>query len=159
MRGTTATNDELTGNFGSAPEDTSINDYRMDTLLAEKSLQAIFGVLQHYLPKADQGGVGPPDPRWVESSSATSLARFAAARGRASRRRSRMRFPWAADAAPVSGKPAPNSLCSATHRCSAFSVAHRRPFRKSPSIFLSQSAATSGDKIGAQRSFLIASSS
>jgi hypothetical protein len=48
VRGTTATSDELTGNFGSALEDTSIGDYRLDTLFAEKSLQAIFGVLQHY---------------------------------------------------------------------------------------------------------------
>jgi hypothetical protein len=47
VRGTTATNDELTGNFGSAPEDTSISDYRFVALFAAKSLKAIFRVLQH----------------------------------------------------------------------------------------------------------------
>jgi hypothetical protein len=52
VRGTTATNDELTGNFGSAPEDTSISDYGFLALFAEKSLKAIFGVLQHYPPNA-----------------------------------------------------------------------------------------------------------
>jgi hypothetical protein len=41
VQGTTATNDELTGNFGSAPEDTSISDYRFVALFAEKSLKAI----------------------------------------------------------------------------------------------------------------------
>jgi hypothetical protein len=46
--GTTATSDELTGNFGSVLEDTSIGDYRLVTPFAEKSLTAIFGVLQHY---------------------------------------------------------------------------------------------------------------
>ena len=40
--------DELTGNFGSALEDTSIGDYRLIALFAEKTLNAIFGVLQHY---------------------------------------------------------------------------------------------------------------
>ena len=45
--GTAATGDELTGNFGSALEDTSIGDGRLVALFAEKSLQAIFGVLQH----------------------------------------------------------------------------------------------------------------
>jgi len=44
VRGATATNDELTGNFGSAPEDTSINDYRFVALFAGKSLKVIFGV-------------------------------------------------------------------------------------------------------------------
>jgi hypothetical protein len=53
VRGTTATNDELTGNFCSAPEDTSISDYRFVALFAEKTLKAIFGVLQHYLPKSE----------------------------------------------------------------------------------------------------------
>jgi hypothetical protein len=48
MWGTTATSDEFTGNFGSALEDTSIGDCRLVALFAEKSLQAIFGVLQHY---------------------------------------------------------------------------------------------------------------
>jgi hypothetical protein len=52
VRGTTATSDELTGNFGSTLEDTSIGDCRLVALFAEKSLQAIFGVLQHYLPGA-----------------------------------------------------------------------------------------------------------
>jgi hypothetical protein len=46
--GTTATGDELTGNFGSAPEGTSIGDCRLVALFAEKSLKVIFGVLQHY---------------------------------------------------------------------------------------------------------------
>jgi hypothetical protein len=46
--GTTATNDELTGHFGSALEDTSIADCRLVALFAEKSLQPIFGVFQHY---------------------------------------------------------------------------------------------------------------
>jgi hypothetical protein len=53
MWGTTSTCDELTGNFGSALEDTSIGDYRLVALFAEKSLKAIFGVLQHYLPTTD----------------------------------------------------------------------------------------------------------
>src|SRR6267154_316390 len=51
--GTIATNDELTGNFGSALENTSIGDCRLTALFAEKSLQAIFGVLQHYLPSTE----------------------------------------------------------------------------------------------------------
>jgi hypothetical protein len=55
VRGTTATSDELTGNFGSALEDTSIDDYRLVALFADKSLKAIFGVLQHYLPHPDIG--------------------------------------------------------------------------------------------------------
>jgi hypothetical protein len=46
--GTIATSDEFTGNFGSALENTSIGDCRLTALFAEKSLQAIFGVLQHY---------------------------------------------------------------------------------------------------------------
>jgi len=41
VRGATATNDELTGNFSSALEDTSIGDYRVVALFAEKSLKAI----------------------------------------------------------------------------------------------------------------------
>jgi hypothetical protein len=53
VRGTTATSDELTGNFGNALEDTSIGDYRLVALFAEKTLNAIFGVLQHYRHKAD----------------------------------------------------------------------------------------------------------
>jgi hypothetical protein len=53
VRGTTATNDELTGKFGSTLEDTSIGDCRLVALFAEKSLQVIFGVLQHYLPKPE----------------------------------------------------------------------------------------------------------
>lgn len=51
VRGTTETRDELTGNFGSALEDTSISDYRLIALFAEKTLNAIFGVLQHYPPR------------------------------------------------------------------------------------------------------------
>jgi hypothetical protein len=50
VRGTTASGDELTGNFGSVPEDTSIGDHHLVALFAEKSLKAIFGVLQHYPP-------------------------------------------------------------------------------------------------------------
>jgi len=53
VRGTTATSDDLTGNFGGALEDRSIGDCRSVALFAEKSLQAIFGVLQHYRRKAD----------------------------------------------------------------------------------------------------------
>jgi hypothetical protein len=53
VRGTTETRDELTGNFGSALEDTSISDYRLIALFA--ALNAIFGVLQHY-----QGTSGHP---------------------------------------------------------------------------------------------------
>jgi len=53
VRGTTATSDELTGNFGSALEGTSIGDCRLTALFAEKLLQANFGVLQHYLPLAE----------------------------------------------------------------------------------------------------------
>jgi hypothetical protein len=45
--GPTTTSDELTGNFGSALEDTSIGDCRLVALFAEKTPQAIFGVLQH----------------------------------------------------------------------------------------------------------------
>jgi len=37
VRGTTATSDKLTGNFGGALEDTSIGDYRLIALFAEKS--------------------------------------------------------------------------------------------------------------------------
>src|SRR5436189_5900119 len=40
--GTIATSDELTGNFGSALENTSIGDCRLTALFAEKSLQAMF---------------------------------------------------------------------------------------------------------------------
>jgi len=47
MWGTGATSDELTGNFGSALKDASIGDCRLVALFAEKSLQAVFGVLQH----------------------------------------------------------------------------------------------------------------
>jgi hypothetical protein len=47
VRGTAATPDELTGNFGSALEDTSVGNYRSIALFAEKPLKAIFGVLQH----------------------------------------------------------------------------------------------------------------
>jgi hypothetical protein len=49
-RGTTATSDELIGNFGSALEGASIGGYRLVALFAEKTLKAIFGVLQHYPP-------------------------------------------------------------------------------------------------------------
>ena len=52
VRGTTETRDELTGNFGSALEDASISDYRLIALFAEKTLNAIFGVLQHYPPES-----------------------------------------------------------------------------------------------------------
>jgi hypothetical protein len=43
-----SSSDELTGNFGGALEGTSIGDCRLVALFAEKSLQANFGVLQHY---------------------------------------------------------------------------------------------------------------
>jgi hypothetical protein len=49
----TATSDELTGNFGSALEDTSIGDCRLVALFAGKSLQSHFWSLQHYLPQPD----------------------------------------------------------------------------------------------------------
>src|SRR5260370_38471502 len=52
--GTIATSGELPGNFGSAPEDTATGDCRLVALFEEKTLQAIFGVLQHYLPTADE---------------------------------------------------------------------------------------------------------
>jgi hypothetical protein len=48
MWGTTSTGAELTGNFGGVLDDTSIGDCRFVAPFAEKSLQAIFGVLQHY---------------------------------------------------------------------------------------------------------------
>ena len=54
VRGTTENRDELTGNFGSALEDTSIGDYRLIALFAEKTLNAIFGVLQHYPSETGQ---------------------------------------------------------------------------------------------------------
>lgn len=71
VRGTTATSDEFTGNFGSALEGTSIGDYRFVALLAEKSLKPIFGVLQRNLHRNrlvqrcvasadDQGACGNP---------------------------------------------------------------------------------------------------
>jgi hypothetical protein len=50
MWGTTATSDELTGNFGGAIEGASIGDCRLARLFAENWSQAIFGLLQHYLP-------------------------------------------------------------------------------------------------------------
>ena len=66
VRGTTETRDELTGNFGSALEDTSISDYRLIALFAEKTLNAIFGVLQHYPPKPDVAA-GRPCPFGADS--------------------------------------------------------------------------------------------
>jgi hypothetical protein len=48
MRATPATSNELTGNFGSALRGTSIEDRRLAALSAEKTLKAIFRVLQHY---------------------------------------------------------------------------------------------------------------
>jgi hypothetical protein len=63
VRGTTATNNELTGNFGSAPEDTSISDYRFLARFAEKSLKVIFGVLQHYRHVCDMP-TAPSDVRF-----------------------------------------------------------------------------------------------
>jgi hypothetical protein len=59
VRGTTATSDELTGNFGSALEDTSIGDCRLVALFAEKTLKVIFGVLQHYQHLAGMLAHGP----------------------------------------------------------------------------------------------------
>jgi len=52
VRGTTATRDELAGNFSSALEDTSIGDYRLVALFAEKIAESHFGVLQHYREKS-----------------------------------------------------------------------------------------------------------
>src|ERR1035438_4080224 len=54
-RGTTATNDELTGNFGNGLEDASVGDCRLVALFAKKSLPVIFGVLQHYPPESGRG--------------------------------------------------------------------------------------------------------
>ena len=62
VRGTTETRDELTGNFGSALEDTSISDYRLIALFAEKTLNAIFGVLQHYPLKSGRRQATPAGP-------------------------------------------------------------------------------------------------
>jgi hypothetical protein len=47
MWGTTSFCDELTDDFGGAFEATSIDGCRLFCCFAEKSLQAIFGVLQH----------------------------------------------------------------------------------------------------------------
>jgi hypothetical protein len=60
--GTTATIDELTGDFGSALEDKSIGDCRLVAHFAEKSLQAIFGVLQHYQGQSGSLTSGPSGP-------------------------------------------------------------------------------------------------
>jgi hypothetical protein len=46
--GTTSSCAEPIGNFRAAFEAISIDDCRLFRLFAEKSLQAIFGVLQHY---------------------------------------------------------------------------------------------------------------
>ena len=62
VRGTTETRDELTGNFGSALEDASISDYRLIALFAEKTLNAIFGVLQHYPPINGHRKTDPTGP-------------------------------------------------------------------------------------------------
>ena len=53
MWGTAATSDELTGNFGSALEDTSIGDCRLVALFAEKSLRAILEFCNTIAGKAD----------------------------------------------------------------------------------------------------------
>jgi hypothetical protein len=47
MADSVATSDEPTGNFGSALEDRLFGDFRLVSLFAGKTLQAIFGVLQH----------------------------------------------------------------------------------------------------------------
>jgi hypothetical protein len=60
--GTTATIDELTGDFGSALEDKSIGDCRLVAHFAKKSLQAIFGVLQHYQGQSGSLTSGPSGP-------------------------------------------------------------------------------------------------
>ena len=65
VRGTTETRDELTGNFGSALEDASISDYRLIALFAEKTLNAIFGVLQHYPPVSGHRQTSRSGPRKV----------------------------------------------------------------------------------------------
>jgi hypothetical protein len=83
VRGTAATGDELTGNFGSALEDTSIGDCRLVALFAEKSLQAIFGVLQHYPWKSgsDSDIAKPtrmdPEPTWAGPASVWRIRRRA----------------------------------------------------------------------------------
>jgi len=43
----------LTGDFGSAPEDTSTSDYRLLRLLAGNLPYGIYGLLQHYRPVGD----------------------------------------------------------------------------------------------------------
>jgi hypothetical protein len=53
VRGTTATSDDPTGNFGSALEDILIGDFRSVSVFAENPLQVIFGVLQHNLPTTE----------------------------------------------------------------------------------------------------------
>jgi hypothetical protein len=71
--GTTATSDKLTRNFGTALEDTSIGDCRLVALFAEKSLQAIFGVLQHY-PPDQQISLTDPDARPMATSGEASVS-------------------------------------------------------------------------------------
>jgi hypothetical protein len=51
MWGTTSSCDELTDDFGSAFEVTSIDDHRLFRRLAEKQSHGILGLLQHYRRK------------------------------------------------------------------------------------------------------------
>jgi hypothetical protein len=44
---------ELTGNFGGAPEDTSIGDCRLVRPLAENLSHSVLGLLQHYRRQTD----------------------------------------------------------------------------------------------------------
>jgi len=53
MWGTTSLCDELTGDFGSAFEATSIDGCRLFCHLAEILSRGVLGLLQHYLPTAD----------------------------------------------------------------------------------------------------------
>ncbi len=68
----------------------------------------------------------------IESSSAIRRVRFATARGRASRRRSRIRTPSGLDLTPVSGKPVPDNLCWSIQRRSSLSAPIAVHFAKCP---------------------------
>ena len=53
MRGTSSSDDELTGDFGNEPEAISISDLDLLCLLAGKLSPFNFGLLQQYLPEGD----------------------------------------------------------------------------------------------------------
>jgi hypothetical protein len=55
MRGTSSSDDELTGDFGNEPEAISISDLDLLCLLAGKLSPFNFGLLQQYLPIAAIG--------------------------------------------------------------------------------------------------------